>query len=249
MRKHYKLVSSIACIVLCIAIVAFGVYAASNSLVILNATVSFTPSSAQLTIIGGISGSAESIANSSNTNAKLKYYATNYKPTEDSTITNVSEDKATGLATFDTWDYGTANFDGTYFEQGKSEPQPIYFLLQITNHIERDVNIKIDFTTAFDENVKVSCLYAITNKTTLSSTDDKFFTGATTPLQTTVDTLAGKTYTSKNSDITYLESGAEIDFSSEDMTLSTIMIVIKLEVRDQAESVTTGEFNFTVSII
>lgn len=243
MRKHYKLVSSIACIVLCIAIVAFGVYAASNSLVRLSATVSFTPSTAQLTIIGGISGSTQSIANSSNSNDKLKYYATNH-----GTSTNVKEEKD-NVATFNPWEYENATFNDKYFEQGKTEPDPIYFLLQITNHIERDVDIKVDFTKVFDENLKVSCLYNITNKTTLSSTDDKFFTGATTPLQATVDTLAGKTYTSKNSDITYSESGAEIDFSSEDMTLSTIMIVIKLEVRDQAESVTTGEFNFTVSII
>lgn len=243
MRKHYKLVSSIACIVLCIAIVAFGVYAASNSLVKLSAKVSFTPSTAQLTIIGGISGSTQSIANSSNSNDKLKYYATNHGAIS----TNVKEED--NVATFNPWEYGVATFDDGYFEQGKTEPDPIYFLLQITNHIERNVDIKVDFTTAFDKNLKVSCLYAITEKTTLSSEDDKFFTGAATPAQGTVDTLVRKTYTPKDSDITYSESEAEIDFSSENMTLSTIMIVIKLEVKDQAESVTTGYFNFTVSII
>lgn len=244
MRKHYKLVSGIACIVLCIAMVAFGVYAASNSLVILNATVSFTPSSAQLTIIGGISGSAESIANSSNNNAALKYYATNYKPTDDTQVINVEKEE-NGLATFKSWEYGEANFDGTYFEQGKSEPQPIYFLLQITNHIERDVDITIDFTTAFDDNLKVSCLYAIVKNSEVTANSD-LFTGKE-PKQATVDTLAGKTtYTSLNNDITY-SSDAEIDFSAIDTTLSTMMIVIKLEVRDQAKDVTTGNFNFTVS--
>lgn len=247
MRKHYKLISGIVCIVLCISILCFGVYAASTSLVKLSSTVSFTPSTAKLTIFGGMSGSKEAKADTASS-----YYATNYG----STPVNVSEATVNDqvVATFSEWAYGTATFDDNYVEtSSKTHPDSIYFFLQITNHVERDVAITIDITsdyTAQTANIVVSCYYALALNTAVASSDKFYSINQATPKapeQSTTNALVGKDYNEQSIEST---GDADIDFSSLDTTLSTLMVVIKLDVDDHEESIATDTaFNFKVSIV
>ena len=74
MRKHYKLISSIVCLLLCVSMIAFGVYAATHSLIGVNSQVSFTPTTAKLKIFGGIADHKEYVDNANSG----KYYACNY---------------------------------------------------------------------------------------------------------------------------------------------------------------------------
>lgn len=253
MHKHYKLISGIACIVLCIAIIAFGVYAASTSLVKLNASVSFTPSTAKLTIFGGIAGSKES----KETDGTSNYYATNYGDDESKHVNVQTESDANGAAIFNAWTYTSATFDDNYFETGKTHPDPIYFFVQITNHVERNIEIKIDFTNDYtDKNIKVSCLYELaTNESLKEANVNNMYSisGTSAPMQSTTTALAGKSYKTLSSDVKYSTS-EEVDFSSlnsqnSTTSLSTLMIVIKLEVKDADKNVENNTaFNFTISV-
>lgn len=256
MRKHYKLISGIACIVLCLAMVAFGVYAASTSLVKLNASVSFKPSSAKLTIRGGIAGSTESVADG----GASKYYATNNgTPTQ-----GVTEDKD-GLATFPAWEYDSATFNSEYVESAeKTHPDPIYFFIQITNHVERNVTITVDFTQDYSEkNFNVSCLYALKANSTFDVNTNHMYSLSATqaPDQTTTNGLLNK-MESYNSDVSLKNIAyqdetkdpeinlAFLNENSSTTKLSTIMLVIKLEVIEADKDINAKDtlFNFTVDI-
>lgn len=253
MHKHYKLISGIASIVLCLAMIAFGVYAASTSLVKLNASVSFTPSTAKLTILAGMSGSTESntpLQGEQPADYLYSYYATNYG---DDKLKHVNVDNYNNeTATFKAWEYGKVTFDGSYIDTpGKTHPDPIYFFIQITNHVEKDLKITVDFNgSTFGDNVNASCLYALqTNeymKTNKSTIDNMYaIDTASKPLQGTTDGLVGKSYTSIASDIT---NTTVIDFSEQTTSLSTLMIVIKLQVVDADESIDGNTvFNFTIT--
>ena len=254
MRKHYKLVSGIACIVLCLAMVVFGVYAASTSLVKLNANVSFAPSTAKLTIQGGIAGSKESKTEQGTSN----YFATNYGEISDHKNIKTESD-ANGAAVFNEWVYSSATFDESYIETpGKTHPDPIYFFIQITNHVERDVDITVDFTSDYtDKNIQVSCLYELMANSAVNAQTDNLYSLSSTsaPMQATTNALVSKSYTTLATDISFAETGAEVDFTtlnqnSSTTKLSTIMIVIKLEVVDADENVDSEKtaFNFVVSV-
>lgn len=239
MRKHYKLISGIACIVLCISMICFGVYAASTSLVKLSSTVSFTPSTAKLTIFGGISGCKE--------NTPSSYYATNYGTSH----TNVSEKD--DVATFTTWEYGTVTFDDNYTEtETNKHPDPIYFFLQLTNHVERDVAITVDITSNYtNSNVLAYCSYALAKNNAVSTTNMYDISETAKPAQSVTDSLVGKSYFAhNNSNAIAYSSGTEIDFSSLDTTLSTLMMVIRLEIDNyQASIANDTTFSFKVSIV
>ena len=259
MHKHYKLISGIASIVLCLAMIAFGVYAASTSLVKLSANVSFSPSTAQLTILAGMTGSTEcktKLKDDSQTTA-YSYYATNYgdSKTNHKNVSNYDGN----TATFNAWTYDSATFDGSYIETpGKAKPDPIYFFVQITNHIENDIKITVDLTSDFGENINVSCLYALQTNDYMqknkSNIDNMYTIDHTSePLQSTTDGFANKTYTPLASEISFSATDTEIDFSLDNnakkTSLSTLMIVIKLEVKDADESIDNSKtaFNFTVT--
>ena len=59
MHKHYKIITSVCCLFLCVGMIAFGVYAARNILTSLNSSVSFTPTTAKLKIFCGVYGCYE----------------------------------------------------------------------------------------------------------------------------------------------------------------------------------------------
>lgn len=240
MRKHYKLVSSIACIVLCIAIVAFGVYAASNSLVKLSATVSFTPTMAKLTIRGGI---ANAVDNTGSKPETYGYYDSNKDDTTESGNTY----------TFKTWSYGTALFDNANVDQA----EPIYFFIQITNHVENNINILVKFKTDFstNTNLKVSYYYKEQLTTSIDSNTIGMYgiSGSEEPTQGTTNGLvsAYSQATTTFNSITYNTASDEAEISETGTSLSTAMLVIKLEVINQAENVVLGEndaFNFVVDV-
>lgn len=246
MRKHYKLVSSIACIVLCIAIVAFGVYAASNSLVKLSATVSFTPTMAKLTIRGGIANAVDNIE-TGNQPTTYGYYATNFGGSPTSGITTNNN-----IDTFPTWSYGTANFNNKNTDQA----DPIYFFVQITNHVENNIDILVKFTTDFstDTNLKVSyCTNVKLNSAINANTVGMYSLSDTTkPTQGTTNGLVSAYSATTFEEITYNTTASEAEISiSNQASLSTVMLVIKLEVADQAENVDLGTndaFNFVIDV-
>lgn len=241
MRKHYKLVSGIACIVLCVAMIAFGVYAASTSLVKFNASVSFTPSTAKVKIFGGIAGSKEVLNVADNSKG---YYANNSGL---STHANIEKEEG-NVATFKTWNYGTANFNDEYTETaGQTHPDPIYFFLQITNTVEKDVDITINFADDYsDSNFSVTCSYAYAKNTEIGANSTSFYdiTGTDAPLQGTTNAKINGDYDGEAT-----ISNKVVDLTNIDTTLSTVMIVIKLEVKDADESIDSNTpFNFTVTI-
>lgn len=264
MRKHYKIITGIACIVLCLAIVAFGVYAASTSLVTLGANVSFTPSSAKLTIQGGIAGSIE-VKDSQKTpeNAQVNYFATNYKNTSQG-VTESNVDSET-VANFPTWNYIAATFDSDYVETAeKTHPDPIYFFIQITNHVERNVNISVDLISPYTEetNIKVSTLYSLLSNSAFTDSENTThmysLSNNDAPEQDITDVLVTKMslYTQKDefNDIKYQPETPEINFNflneSSTTSLSTLMIVMKLEVINAEENVDSANtpFNFAITV-
>lgn len=254
MRKHYKLFSSIVCLLLCIGMVAFGVYAATNSLIGISSQVSFTPTSAKLKIFGKVAGFDGYNSSSAGTEDDYKqtYYACNYGDTDSKK--NFTSKTVDGKLTdaFTTWGFGDVHFDTNYDEA--TGPAPIYFYLQITNYVERDVKYTINI-----------------NKLTVKNDNSN---SESTDLEDGLITISYGTYSQANSSLFTEESkwwditekkkrnaplGLEgVTFTSmnnltatlptEDTSLKTTMIIIKLAV-DNAEESFGFNFNFTLTAI
>lgn len=265
MRKHYKLISSVVCLVLCACMIAFGVYAATSGIVSLGVSseVSFTPTAAKLKIFGGIAN-AEVVSTES---GSLSYYACNYGPTDAKKNYKASTtDSNTDV--FNTWNYGEIKFKE--YEEATG-PAPIYFYIQITNYVERDVDYKITVDTTYTgsdstgtnvgEYVNISYGYYITdNSSTIFASSEE--TGAESAgtaawaegfwnindkVEQNIDSIHSSTR--GNSKITgdgfFGNSG---DFSAVSTSLQTIMLVVKVELKTDKvdDSFNSAGFKFTV---
>ena len=243
MRKHYKLISSIACLILCVCMVTFGVYAASYGLVNLNSTVSFTPTMAKLKIFGGIAGQA----NYAQSLTEHAYYACNYGEGKGNYTSNSSGD------VFTKWSYGKIYF-AEYAETGtEAKPDPISFYIQITNYVEADVNYTITINNPTDKFEYSFHYYSADNNSsglnnpTGATAAGWWYVGGTSASKPTFYNNETKP-TSTNVNFTTGTNTKVVDLKDVDTTLKTIMMIITIQVVNADVDIdgdTTG-FNFTI---
>lgn len=254
MRKHYKLISSVVCLVLCACMIAFGVYAATSVISFgVSSEVSFTPTAAKLKIFGGIANAKKGSTES----GSLSYYACNYGATDAKKNYSASPDKT--LDTFNTWNFGEIIFKE--YEEATG-PAPIYFYIQITNYVERDVDYKITVDETYTgststgtnvgEYVDISYGHYITDN---SNVEPSSGTGAealgfwniNNKEAQEVDSIHSPT--GGNSKITGKDFfGTSGDFSSVSTSLKTIMLVVRVELKADKvdDSFNSAGFKFTV---
>ena len=260
MRKHYKLISAIICVLLCVCMIVFGVYAASHALVSLDSSVTFNPSTAKLKVFGGVSGCKEN-----NTRDSLQYYACNYKTSPQDG--NYKYDEETDTAVFGDWIFSDSNdkinFDDNYVETAtKKNPNPIYFYVQLTNYVERNVSYSI---TVFGGNPNVAINYGYY----LKSNDELLKDSAAETYNTCVNSgFFDITATEKNVmnfankiptfnyDVFQVDQSGEGNLyskafpsgnGSDNSSLATTMIVIRLELLNAEENLTDFNFKFVIS--
>lgn len=248
MRKRYKLFSSIICLLLCVGMVAFGVYAAKTNLVKLNSTVSFTPTRAKLKIFGGIYNYNGYADNNSLDGSDKVYYATNKN--KDALIKCTENGD---VATFETWNYDQITFKDYTETNGKTHPDDIVFYIQITNYVERNVSYSIDLT-AVPDNLSVECGYYITENSNITSANAKQngwwdIESATTAWPTFATSTNKPTATSITRNDSKFMLGSDVTTS-----LSTIMFEIRLNVEDPDQDIVTSganakNFNFKINMI
>lgn len=253
MSRHSKFITSVVCLLLCVSLIVFGVYADKQILFSQFSKVSFTPTTAKLKIFAGIYGDADFYDTQP---ATSRYYACNFSNNEHVTETN-------GKATFDTWEYKKINFND-YDETKTNKPEPIYFLIQITNYVERSVDYSIDitkdYTTEQNTNIQFEYYYYLESnfatdsvnqnaKLTTNATANNFWditkTESSKPgfairnnmlnMTKTVDTTTGFTKSVS------VPEGV-------DTSLSTVMLVIKLVVGNADESINLN-FGLTVNAV
>lgn len=250
MRKHYKIISSIACLLLCVCMVTFGVYAARYGLVTLSSSVSFTPTTAKLKIFGGIAGQAG--FKDASVDSKQIYYACNHGTGAASGHYQTSDSGTGKKDVFDTW-----NFDKIYFaeyeETGtKTHPDPICFYLQITNYVEADVNYTITLSNPSDKLGYSFAYYSVDNSTLNGYTQESatsagwWYVGATSASK---PTFHNNTTKPEKTSLTATNStnSKTVDLSSVDTTLKTIMLIVEIQVVDADDSLLGENFNFTVT--
>ena len=262
MRKHYKLISSIVCLLLCVSMIAFGVYAATNSLIGVSSQVSFTPTSAKLKIFGGIAGHKEYDSNGTSG----KYYACNYGV--DASAGNYSIDSKTSTDIFNRWNFDAINFDDNYQETGnETKPNSIYFYIQITNYVERNVkySLKINKSESETDEKLDDSLDLVFGYYLISNNSDEL-TGTNATLKgwwDIADTkssqpafhsktnsnpkLTSLTTVNRTNDVVNFYKLDSTDSNTVDTTLSTMMIVIKMDVKSDENSLKGVNFNFTLT--
>lgn len=266
MRKHYKLISSIVCLLLCVSMIAFGVYAATHSLIGVNSQVSFTPTTAKLKIFGGIANHKEYVDNANSG----KYYACNYgvNGVEGHYTTKNISGSEEKIDEFEAWNFEAINFDDNYQETGnKTKPKSIYFYIQVTNYVERNVKYSLKINDAesetgekLDNTLELAFGYYLTN-----NDDENLQTEQTATTNgwwcITNEKASQPVFHSSNDNklenINKLErTGNIVNFYKEengvntvDTTLSTMMIVIKMDVKSDEVSLKGVNFNFTLSAI
>ncbi len=250
MRKHYKLISSIVCLLLCVSMIAFGVYAAANSLIDVSSQVSFTPTSAKLKIFGKVAGFDGYNSTSAGTGPEYlqTYYACNYGDADSKkNYTSGTVDGAL-VDSFTNWTFGNIHFDKNYDET--TGPTPIYFYLQITNYVERNVKytINIDKLTQTDADKTdladgiVSISYG-----TYSQNNTGTFNAVSGWWDITQKNKSNTQFTPKTVTYTNMDSkNLTATLPTEDTSLKTTMIIIKLAV-DNAEEDFDFNFKFTLT--
>lgn len=143
MKKHFKLISTLICLMLCFALISFGVYSIATSYKELNSSVSFTPTTARLKIFGGIYGDVG--FDSVNQPESSRYYACNQNTTSE--LGNYSE--SDGKYYFGSWQYG----DLTFVDHDDGSESSIYFYIQITNYGETLIDYAVEFGSSFSSDV------------------------------------------------------------------------------------------------
>lgn len=250
MRKHYKLISSIVCLLLCVSMIAFGVYAATNSLIGVSSQVSFTPTSAKLKIFGKVAGFDGYNSNSAGTEDTYKqtYYACNYGDTDSKKNFESKTVDGALVDSFTDWEFGDIHFDKNYDET--TGPTPIYFYLQITNYVERNVKYTIDIDkltrTGADKTDLADGLITISYGT-YSQDNTGTFTNASGWWDITEKGKRNAPLNPKT--VTYTDMDSEnliATLPTEDTSLKTTMIIIKLAV-DNAEEDFDFNFKFTLT--
>ena len=253
MRKSFKLLSTIMCLILCVAMVLIGVYAISaNSFKSLKSSVSFKPTAANLKIFGGIYGDAH--FDETNQPENARYYACNFNTEE----TNGNYKISNNLCNFNGWEYGNIIFND-FNESVQVKPDDICFYIQITNFTETKINYIIDFIDVSTINeITVSCFYYRTsNYTENVETNLDLTTNASGKGWWNIEHSGKEIPNFKklaNEDMTKLD--VVIDESTQKPTtisvpdasseLSTTMIVIKLNIVNIDEDLTNLDFNYSL---
>lgn len=237
MRKHYKLISAVICLLLCVGMVAFGVYAARYNLISISSTVSFAPTSAKLKIIGAIDGALTA----ENTGTD-KYYATNYGES----LVNCTIDN--DVATFNKWEYGKLTFGSFAETSAESRPDPICFYIQITNYVEVNTQYKITITekeTTGKVELNAYCYTELNSVVSTSQAGEKGMWNPTTVSEASNAVVGSFTKQENLTELTFTNDVA-ITPNTVNTELSTTMLVLKLGVLD-IEADINFNFSFTIS--
>ena len=171
MAKIFRRITMFSCLFLCIAMIAVGVYAATTASFTITNTVSFTPTDANLQILGyvdGLSTDYEDVSGVTSNN----YYAATYNYAGAVTTSNGNYSVSSNTATFTSWSWGAlvpnggAKSDVTAGNKGIITPSNIVIYLQITSFNDRAINYTITKTgtlTYFD----VAGVYSVANNSAL----------------------------------------------------------------------------------
>ncbi len=251
MKKHFKLISTLMCLIVCFALISFGVYSIANatSYKALQSSVSFTPTTARLKIFGGIYGDVD--FDSENQPETSRYYACNYNT--QASAGNYSE--VNDKYVFNGWQYGSL----TFADNDDGTADPIYFYIQITNYSETLIDYSVNFgncisASQVDYNVYyyrasnyVGSLATNTNLTTNASANGFWSieqTSKAVPNFTKKQETA-MTDVSIEVDSTTLNP-VKASIPNTDSMFSTTMIVIKLNVKDPNKNIDSSTFEFGV---
>lgn len=253
MRRRFKVLSTIMCLMLCVAMVFIGVYAIStNTLKSLKSSVSFKPTAANLKIFGGIYGDAH--FDESSQPEEARYYACNFNTEE----TNGNYKISNNLCDFNGWEYGDIIFND-FNESVQAKPDDICFYIQITNFTETKINYIIDFINVSTINeITVSCYYyRASNYTENVEKNPDLTTNASINGWWNIEHSEKEIPNFKklaNKDMTKLD--VEIDEATQkpktisvpntNSELSTTMIVIKLNIVDIDEDLTNLAFDYSL---
>ena len=143
MTRRFKYITIFTTLLLCVAMIGFGVYAATSVSFSISSKVSFMPTDAYLQVLGYIDGVSPASGNRS-------YYAANY-----STSGEVGTDAGNyttdgGIDTFNTWNFGDIILDGTSgataANKGIVKPEDMIIYLQVTNFSSRAINYTVALT-------------------------------------------------------------------------------------------------------
>ena len=255
MYKHYKIISSIVCLLLCVCMVTFGVYAAKYGLVALNSTVSFAPTTAKLKIFGGI---ADYAILEPNDTAVYKYYACNYgTEQEEKNYETITETNGKKIDQFEPWRFGKIFFDEYDETATITKPDPICFYLQITNYVETQVYYTITLNQPSNK-LEYSFAYEIIdnsseelNNQASAPANGWWWIGATEASNPTFHNNEDIRPGNNPSNILTATDGTDckiVDLPEEvDTTLKTVMLVVKVSVKDDENSLLGEDFSFTVT--
>ena len=175
MTKRFKVISLFSCLILCIAMIGFGVYAATTVRFSVTARVSFTPTDAYLQILGYIDGLSTDSAD--NNNVQKNYYAANYSSSGEVNQTNGNYTRSGNLDTFATWTWGDLILDAGKKGEVNNENNGIIMnnmtvYIQITNFAQSSLKYTVslpDYDTTNDKitgtNLQCRAYYYIANNT------------------------------------------------------------------------------------
>lgn len=184
MAKIFRRITMFSCLFLCIAMIVAGVYAATTASFTITSMVSFTPTDANLQILGYVGGLSTDSADTGGVTSN-NYYAANYNSSGAVSTSNGNYSVSSNTATFTSWSWGTlipnsgTKSDVTAGNKGIIMPSNIVIYLQISSFNDRAISYTITKTgnlTNFD----VAGVYkTVANSTLQSSTggsgDNSFF--------------------------------------------------------------------------
>lgn len=248
MKKRHKYISYIVCLVLCVTMIVFGVYAAYSKVnPNFSSDISFNPSSAKLKVMGYIAGCTA--PDESQTN----YYACNYNT--DANTGNYQHDSTNNTDVFNDWVFDKIYFNSDFNEAKGERPDDITFYIQITNMVERNVQYQITAPTLSDDvNLNMDIYYYTTTNSDLSSnaSDKGFFDISKSQAPNSV------TFTEKKKEdmtkLTLTEGSSnsttnKFPQDSEVTELNTVMICVSLSVKDIKEDLNPYDFRLVITTL
>ena len=132
-----KKISIFACLCLCIAMVAFGVYAATTTTFSITSKVSFSPTDAGVQVLGYITGYSDE-----STNVNQSYYAANYSTLGTPIASDVGNYTTLGSAdTLNAWTLGDLMLDAG--NSGVTAPASIKIYIQVSIFTERATSLTL----------------------------------------------------------------------------------------------------------
>lgn len=161
MLKRFKFITIIASLMLCVAFIGFGVYAATQTTFTISSKVSFTPSDANLQILGYIDGISQD--EEDNKGVVKSYYGANYNTLGEVSQADGNYTRNGDADTFNEWQWGNIVLDAGTKGQVTNENHGIMaygmvIYLQVSNFTSRAIQYTVGLTTGSADRLSASHL-------------------------------------------------------------------------------------------